>query len=256
MKQTLKKSPNDARQRQAVKRRVGNTSTSSDLAHGNPTLGTVSRHFDHDQGQRQHERRGFAPHVESPMQSGSSHLFLTPGYGPCRRPTSSLKVLGGAILHTSAAASSQADPAAPGSSISEQLPKETATFGTSAIQALTKMLNLVEEEDTRMSFEQQALFDLRLRDLTTSSQTYSNQQTLHNGQQLLMDLKRMQNLVHKHLNVPGEVEHSVANIFVISQCLTSILQNPKNQCFDLGDVAGLGLLLMTPLRRGGDHIKL
>ena len=93
------------------------------------------------------------------------------------------------------------------------------------------MLKPEEEEDTNMSFEQQTLFDLCLRDLNNSSQACGKLRNLHNGQQLLMDLKRMQNLVHKHLSVSGEAEHSVANIFVVSQCLTSILKNPKNQCF-------------------------
>lgn len=46
-----------------------------------------------------------------------------------------------------------------------------------------------------------------------------------------MDLKRIQNLVRGRLSVPGEVEHSVANIFIVSQSLTSVLNNPKNLCY-------------------------
>ena len=32
-----------------------------------------------------------------------------------------------------------------------------------------------------------------------------------------MDLRRMQNLIQRHLKVPGEVDHSVANIFIVSR---------------------------------------
>ena len=135
------------------------------------------------------------------------------------------------MLHRTLVTSDQADTEAPSSSTSEQLPREPAVFGTSAVQALTQMLNLEDEEDMNMSFEQQTLFDLCLQDLTNSSQAYGRQRNLRNGQQLLMDLKRMQNLAHKHLSVPGEAEHSVANIFVISQCLTSILKDFKNLSF-------------------------
>lgn len=41
----------------------------------------------------------------------------------------------------------------------------------------------------------------------------------------------MQNLAHRHLSVPGEVDNSIANIFVISQGLTSVLRNHKNLCY-------------------------
>ena len=228
----LRKRPNDARPHRAAKRRVGNSPSSVSVCEQS-TLGIDSWHLVHEQGTPPHECRGFALHVESPLQLGSStsRPFPPSGYGPCRRHTGGPKVLGGAILTTSKAAPRQADPEAPSSPTSEQPRQGTATFGTSAIRALTRMLHTVDEQDNQMSFEQQTLYNLCVQDLNTSSQAYSNHQTLHNGQQLLMDLKRMQNLAHKHLQVPGEVEHSMANIFVISQCLTSILHNPKNKCF-------------------------
>ena len=78
----------------------------------------------------------------------------------------------------------------------------------------------MEVEDSTLTFEQQTLFDLCAKDLLSSCQ-----------RQLLMDLQRMQNLVHRRLSVPGEVEHTVANIFIVSQRQTSVLQNTRNLCY-------------------------
>ena len=82
-----------------------------------------------------------------------------------------------------------------------------------------------------LTFEQRALFDLCSKDMIRSCHNYGRNPTLQGGQQFLMDLRRMQNLIQRHPSVPGETEHSVANIFIVSQCLTSILKNNKNMCY-------------------------
>ena len=49
------------------------------------------------------------------------------------------------------------------------------------------------------------------------------------GQQFLADLKRLENVLHKHLSVQGEHTSLPTNAYVIAQALTSILT--KNMCF-------------------------
>ena len=174
--------------------------------------------------------RGHALSVD-PLLSGSRSGLSSfgAGYGPCRQPLRKLKVFGGA--QTSHEGLGDWAAGAPCSSTSEQLPRETAVHGTSAVQSLARLLNMEGEDDHPFTFEQKTLFDLCSKDLTTSCQRYGRNPTLPRGHQLLMDLKRMQNLIQSHLSVPGEVDHTVANIFVVSQCLTCILQNPRNLCY-------------------------
>ena len=103
---------------------------------------------------------------------------------------------------------------APCTSTSEQLPRETVAYGTLAVQSLANLLAMEVDTGASLTFEQQTLFDLCSNDLLSSCQHYGRSPTLQGGQQLLMDLKRMQNLIQRHLSVSGEVEHMVANIFV------------------------------------------
>ena len=184
----------------------------------------------HDLGLSQLACRGIAFTVD-PLLSGSSSGLSSPGtgYGPYRPSLMKLKVFGGA--HPSQEALADRLVEAPCSTTSEQLPRETVSYGTSAVQSLAHLLNMEDDNDSSLTFEQQTLFDLCSNDLHTSCQRYGRSPTLQGGHQLLMDLKRMQNLIQRHLSVSGEVEHSVANIFVVSQCLTSILHNARNLCY-------------------------
>ena len=92
------------------------------------------------------------------------------------------------------------------------------------------------EEDfgtTALTEAQSFLFDLCQKDLQLSVQRYRTSADPHHGQQVLADLKRMQNIIHKHLSLPGDTRWPMANVFIISQVLTSILRNPDgyNLCF-------------------------
>ena len=184
----------------------------------------------HDMGHFQPCCRGNASLVDFFNLSGSSTGLSssTAAYGPQRRTLTKLKVLGGA---STAFLDQPGQPTeAPGSSTSEQLPRETVRFGTSAVRALASILNM-EEDDDVLTFEQRALYDLCSKDMIRTCLQYVRHPTPQGGQQLLMDLRRMQNLVQKHLSVHGDVENSVYNIYIISQCLTTILENPRNLCY-------------------------
>lgn len=92
----------------------------------------------------------------------------------------------------------------------------------------------VDEQDTQqvqLTAGQQGLFQLCQRDLETSCKHFVERPTLHTGQQMLVDLKRMHSLLSKHLGLPGELEPSSGNLYIICQGLTSILQNRQNLCF-------------------------
>ena len=233
------KKPNDVRLSLAMQRRAGSPLPSHSTQLTSVfDWGLSSCNSAHDLGLSQLARRGIASTVD-PLLPGSSLGLSSPGtgYGPCRHSLTKLKVFGGA--QTSFEPQARRTAEAPSTSTSEQLPRETVTFGTLAVQSLAKLLSMEVDTDTSLSFEQQTLFDLCSNDLLTSCQHYGRSPTLHGGQQLLMDLKRMQNLIQRHLSVPGEVEHSVANIFIISQCLISILEMHPG-----GAGAGLGLLQM------------
>ena len=158
------------------------------------------------------------------LGSRTGRTFDAVGYGPQRI---TFKVKGGAKNHLSEEAPSQVDTEAPGSPTSEQLLGKPAFSGTSAVRALARVLNM-EVDDSLLTFEQQTLFDLCRKDLNRSCNSYAAQATVHQGQQLLVDLKRMQNIVHRHLSLPGDGDSDAANIYVISQGLTSILRNNKN----------------------------
>ena len=173
---------------------------------------------------------GIASSVDS-LLSGSSLGLSSPrtGYGPCRHSLTKLKVFRGAQISLEQPADQTGE--APCTSTSEQLLRESVSYGTLAVQSLANLLTIEVDIGSSLTFEQQTLFNLCSKDLLSSCQHYGRSPTLQGGQQLRMDLKRMQNLIQRHLSVPGEVEHTVANIFVISQCLTSILQNPRNMCY-------------------------
>ena len=183
----------------------------------------------HDWGTSQDVCRGMQSSLVTTLHSGSrlGRTFDAAGYGPQR---STLKVRGGARIIRTEASLSQENNEAPSSSTTEQLREKTAIFGTSTVLALARVLNM-DIDDSLLSNEQKALCELCRRDLTRSCTAYAQHATVHQGQQLLVDLKRMQNLVHRHLSVPGEVETVAANIYVISQGLTSILKNNKNLCY-------------------------
>lgn len=87
--------------------------------------------------------------------------------------------------------------------------------------------------DGALTEAQGFLFDLCQRDLVQSCQRYRSTTNPHHGQQVLADLRRMQNLLHQHLSLPGDTKWPMANVFIISQVLTSVLRNPDgyNLCF-------------------------
>ena len=154
------------------------------------------------------------------------------GYGPQRLSLTKLKVLGGAPAGDPGHLRPAAE--APCSSTSEQLPRETVRYGTSAVTSLAQIL-IMDDEDV-LTFEQRGLFDLCSKDRIRTCQSYGRNPTSQGGQQLLM-----QNVVQRHLSVQGDGDHNVSNIFIISQCLTTILQNPRNLCYARGAGAGRGL---------------
>ena len=78
---------------------------------------------------------------------------------------------------------------------------------------------------------QQGLFQVCDKELQQSCDRYGTQPSLHTGQQLLEDLKRMQSVLLKQMALPGEMEPLTGNPYVLSQGLTSILSNPHNLCF-------------------------
>ena len=223
------KSRNDARRKRAIKDLVGSPFDSLRPSFSLSQGELQSWPLTHDLGLSQPTCRGIAPLVDASLLSGSSSGRSTfSGYGPYRRTLTSIKVLGGA-LHRAAPLARQT-PEAPCSSTSEQTPGGSVSYGTSAILSLAKILNM-EVDDDFLTFEQRALFDACTKDMLTSCQNYGRNPTLQRGQQFLVDLRRMQNLVQLHHRVPGELEHSVANIYIVSQCLTSILQNNRNMCY-------------------------
>lgn len=83
--------------------------------------------------------------------------------------------------------------------------------------------------------EGSCIFDLCRQDLMQSCQRYRETVNPHHGQQVLADLRRMQNLIHKHLSLPGDTKWPMANVFIISQVLTSTLRNPDGYNFCFGN---------------------
>ena len=78
---------------------------------------------------------------------------------------------------------------------------------------------------------QHGLFQVCQHDLQASCDTYEGRPTLQAGQQLLVDLRRMQSLLLRQMALPGDLEPGFGNLYVISQGLTSMLTNPHNLCY-------------------------
>ena len=154
------------------------------------------------------------------------------GYGPQRR-RSPLKVFGGSLPP------GDPDPSGPGealsSSISERALTGSATFRTSPGLTLAQVLVAAMEDEPSSDLNQGQLFfyDLCQQDLRASSEQYRLTGQPHHGQQVLADLRRMQNIIHRHLNLLSDARSPLANVYVISQVLTTILLNPdgQNLCF-------------------------
>ena len=94
----------------------------------------------------------------------------------------------------------------------------------------------MDDDINRPSFSvltsgQQALYDLCKRDLESSRADFEQSWSLVKGQQFLVDLRRMENTLHKLLAVQGDAPHLATNVYVVAQALTSILSNPRNMCF-------------------------
>ena len=112
----------------------------------------------------------------------------------------------------------------------------TAVRGTPQVRLASLLMNLMGDDDhtmgdTILTPGQKALYDLCKQDLMRSCSEYERDWSMAKGQQFLADLKRLENVLHKHLSVQGEHTSLPANAYVIAQALTSILTNPKNMCF-------------------------
>ena len=86
-----------------------------------------------------------------------------------------------------------------------------------------------EDHPSDLNHGQLFFFDLCQNDLNASSKQYRLTGRPHHGQQVLADLRRMQNIIHRHLLIPGDYKPPLANVYVISQVLTTILLNPDGQ---------------------------
>ena len=125
---------------------------------------------------------------------------------------------------------------APSSSLSVQTFTGPATHGTPRDRLAHVLIDLMDDDERTvpnaiLSPTQKALCDLCKQDLLASCQAYEESWGLHQGQQFLTDLKRMENVLHKLLAVQGDHTHLPTNVYVIAQALTSRLTNPKNLCF-------------------------
>ena len=174
-------------------------------------------------------------HNQPPLAASGSSLASPrglEGYGPQRR-RSSLKVLGGSLPRQPGELRGGGE--ALGSSTSERAPRGTASSRTSPVPSLAQVLleAMESERASDLDSNQVFYFDLCQQDLLAASQTYRTTGLAHHGQQLLTDLRRMHNLVHQHLCLPGDLRPPLANVYVISQVLTTILDNPDglNLCF-------------------------
>ncbi|CAK9031066.1 unnamed protein product, partial [Durusdinium trenchii] len=88
-----------------------------------------------------------------------------------------------------------------------------------------------EEHPDKCSSELSTDPILSKRDLDSSRADFEQSWSLVKGQQFLVDLRRMENTLHKLLAVQGDVPHLATNVYVVAQALTSILSNPHNMCF-------------------------
>ena len=135
------------------------------------TWGRMSCSFEHDLGHFRLACRGNASSVDN-LLSGSSlgRTSTSTGYGPCRRALTTLKVLGGAVTCAEQPVRQTAE--AQRSPTTEQLSRETVSFGTLAVQSLANLLNMEVDDDTSLNFEERTLFELCSKDLLSSCQGF------------------------------------------------------------------------------------
>ena len=158
------------------------------------------------------------------------------GYGPWRSEPGSFKVKGGSGHPASIDQSAQPGLGAPCSSTPAQTFAGTAAYGTPRARLARLMIDILEGEDHSMSDAiltpgQQALYVLCKQDLLMSCQAYEEGWGRSKGQQCLVDLKRMENVLHKIQAVQGAQPTLPTNVYVIGQALTSRLTNPGNLCY-------------------------
>ena len=160
------------------------------------------------------------------------------GYGPWRSEPGFFKVKGegGGGHSVSTHQSTQSGIGAPCPSTSAQTRQGTATYGTPQARLARLMIDIMDDEDQSMQDEiltpgQQALYDLCKHDLLVSCHAYEEGWDRSKGQQFLVDLKRMENVLHKILAVHGDHPTLPTNVYVIGQALTSRLTNPGNLCY-------------------------
>ena len=236
----MRKTPNAGR-RQTKRRtsRVGNgTPMALQLALSSFATNGVTPCMDMDTGNSQTFEKA-VQHFEfdtfafsGSSCSGPLHLGV---YGPVRN-LQPPKLRGGSQPSHSATVS-QDWSGAPGCSTSVQALRSIASHGTLPPETLARLWQLVMDVDEAAPPElyltpgQQGLFQICQKELQQSCERYGTQPSLHTGQQLLVDLKRMQAVLLKQLALPGEMEPMTGNPYVLSQGLTSILSNPHNLCF-------------------------
>ena len=157
------------------------------------------------------------------------------GYGPWRDPHP-FKLRGGGLRSSAQTGQQPSSPGAPSSSTSVQVPRDTAERGTPQARLVALLVDIMDEGHAYPSSNfltpgQQALYDLCKKDLDASRHDFETHWTIIKGQQFLVDLRRMENTLHKILAVQGDVPHLATNVYVVAQALTSILRNPQNMCF-------------------------
>ena len=157
-------------------------------------------------------------------------------YGPWRTEPGIFKVKGGAGLDEGTDLSNQPDPGAPCSSTSVRTCPGTVTNGTPQARLARLTVDIMEDDNPSLTEEvltpgQRALFDLCKQDLFSSCLAYEQGWNRVQGQQFLVDLKRMENVLHKILAAPGTSPTLPTNVYVIGQALTSRLTNPGNLCY-------------------------
>ena len=157
------------------------------------------------------------------------------GYGPWRQPPP-FKLRRGHSDPPSGPESSWASHGAPCSSTSVQTSRGSAVDGTPQAKLAALLVDLMDDDINRpgssvLTAGQQALYDICKRDLDSSRADFEQSWSLVKGQQFLVDLRRMENTLHKLLAVQGDVPHLATNVYVVAQALTSILSNPHNMCF-------------------------
>ena len=157
-------------------------------------------------------------------------------YGPWRSQPTFFKLRGGGSHSTISDEGHQSNPGAPSSSTSGRTFTGTANHGTSRDRLARLLLSSMDDEDHPMHEEvltpgQQALYDLCKHDLWTSRRAFEAGWHRAQGQQFLVDLKRMETVLHKLLALQGDLPHLPINVYVIGQALTSRLLNSQNLCF-------------------------